>query len=745
MLSGSIRWWILLSTVLVCLIGLSSSAPTGSGRYWDFIGILSNEDVWNQVDHNFDIPHIQSWQFTRFREVNECYQQFAIEQNEYYYAEDRTRYRKIRDKPESPSDVHLQDFGLLSWKKLVSAASESAFINSYFYLLFRHYCNSKARFSQPVLQDAGLEPFRTTHIKVLERVIRYIQNIFYYMIYFVPIDTTFNEIDDAVKRYQRTSGAAEVESKLLIAAFLEYCEQVRSDVPLQENNVSAIDEAFSTLLDALDDVRDEKVPVIKGKDLEQRFPKVTKDSTARVDQQIVRNIYKEYSNPEYISDKKYDNMIIFINSFEEAHGMCKSSSSPPLDKLTGQLNSSLKKLFGPNNHGKSLFSQYAKVALCPGMYRQASSTLLRLPEDAKGILSPRDIDDFKTYYMNSLVDCVTMIGKLRPTHWPRCEPRDFKQSLTPIRPLQKTRKQLGQRMTTEDIQTVLQKIMIHDELYFDTWLMLWVMNGWASLHGSAKKNVQTYVQQHINYYTRKKDNFQKLPHIIKAEGQKVTSTTVTTANRSQPNFAETSTARKAKPSRKRRNAGKNSSTEILWASQNQSSDYDSYDGSARTGHGQISSDAAQDQMDATMVQNRNMSLFKSPADIDSIQSIGPGNMNDDQFEHVKKMVANDLISEHSITAVSGRAGDSGLKHFRAEQQGSNRKARPQVYQPMIKNNWLETTGPDPNPTTTAIGIDSGPEDLGPAQQELTRTADVRTNHSELEGNLHCDILYSYST
>jgi hypothetical protein len=935
-LSRSCQWWILLSTVLVCLIEISLSAPTDPEGYWNILRFNTHTNILNQKNPNFKVAHIQSWQFTRFREVNICYQQFKIEHNEYYYANDRTQYRTVsRNKPESSTVVHLQSFGVLSWNNLVSAAKESDFINSYFYLLFRHYCKSKARFPEPVLQDHTRQPIRTTHIKVLERVSLYLQNFFSKEIYFVPIDTTVDEMDDAVKRYKRSPKAVDIESGLLVNAFLEYCEQVRSDVQLQENKVSVIDEAFSKLLDGLDDVRNEKIPKINRQYLEQRFPTNITHNTARVNRDMVRHIYKDYSNPEYFTGPArigpFDVMIIFINNFEAAHDMCTSSSSPGLDKLTAELNECLKQLFVGSEHGVSLLSQYRNVSLCPGMYRQASSTLLTLHQDAKGILSMTQISDFKSYYMNSLVRCETMIGKLRPSDWPSCELRDFKHSLTPIRPLQKST-----QTAIADIQSALTNVMMYDEQYIDLWLMLWVMHGWAKTTTSigTRANVQEYVKQYLNYYTNMKldhlmESNGKLPDIIEARGQKVRPTTVTTANRSESNIIEPSRAGKGKSSRQKRSALKKTSTEIR-ASQDQSRDDESDDRSARTSHTQISNHATQDRMDVTMVQNINSSLSKSPADTDITKSnispyteaekfsglsqstnirthagitlsdeteygtlsdrlggpqsashfreiqdshiresttknvnwytlkmspgiqknpetwfkqrtetndanesmrpqstglatvpysngavdisedeinpsshdnfernllneivdinpgekivgltddmtqpfrqmparrqfqlshqlgaqpmktardrhIGSGNLNDGQIEHVKQIPANDLNSEHLITAVSGRAGNSGLKQSHAGEHGSIRKTGPKIYQPINKSKWHETTGLDPNPTATAVGIDSGLGYLGSAQEQRPPTADVRTNRSKLEGDLHCLISHPYST
>jgi hypothetical protein len=645
MVSGSMRLWSVLVVAVQCVIGTLYEVQR-NGEVHDKLqerlrGTGSSSASGNL---NIDIWNFQPWVFIRFREVQNCYEQFAIEQNQYGQANDRGNYKKIHPPLfQGVTYGQVESFRLLAWYNIAMAPSEASFMKSYFYLLVRHYCDSKARFPEQMLAVNGHEPYRKSHIRVLERFISYLQNSFYLNVYFVPKITANNEIEQTGQIHPRIQDEINIELTVMITFFVQYCQQVETVEEHQESRVSKTHQAFSGLLDALNDISNARIPPSIKRDgyVETIFPGIQLIDPTTTDMGMAVTFFKDMTMPVYVYRTKakslVDKLVVLMNGFEVIHGMCTPSSSPGLDELAGELNRKVKRLPTEPDGGLSLLNEYVRAARCPGMLKQRSSTVANLDRDAKGILSTEDIREFKKHYERTVPDCHQHARELRPTGWPKCEIPTVILSGMPVKPLPKADVTSMKVDNPDKIQTELAKIMDLDEFNYYSWFTLYVMVQWVkNLNSDSDPPISTataaataarvsqYIKPYTQYWEKKRvaDRMKSNPKInqkSKGELQSDQSENVISLDNSHPILAGTTRPEKAKLSKKRRNKLK-STTVKQDDSPDVTYDGESAEGSLGPDHSEALDDEVQYNLDDMSRIDRDIMQINSPHDTDGEKS-----------------------------------------------------------------------------------------------------------------------------
>jgi hypothetical protein len=540
MFSRSRRFWSVLVVAVECVIAASSGAHRNRDVVVTIIELPdrgSNSNYWD----------LKPWHFIRFREVQNWYEQFAIEHNEYAQAQATVQenFRKIHPPPIPENAIgQVPNFRLFAWFNIANAYSEESFTKSYFYLLFRHYSDSKARFPQPILAVDGDEPYRETHIRVLERVISYLQNSFYLNIYFVPKITANNKSEQIGQIYPRDPQKIRLDWKIMITFFIEYCRQLET---------VTIHEAFSRLLDALDEISNTRVPspIIDADYIKPIFQGFRLGYERDKDEDLVATIIEDFTKPVYVyrfqRKSADDKFLILMSYFEMIEGMCTLSSTPGLDKLADEFNRVAMRVMTEDEVIDVVIKKYKRAAHCPGMIKQASSTVKALDQDAKDILSDDEIMSFQQRYERLVPDCQHYIRQLLPIQWQECQIPNVILSGMPVKPLPKIAVTSKKVDSKEMVTNQLTKIMELDEFNYETWMTLFVMNQWTrdidpKNHTDVGTRVRRYIKRYTEYWQKKRSLD------LKKSNPKINES----MDNSQPMLADTTRPEKAKPSKKKR-------------------------------------------------------------------------------------------------------------------------------------------------------------------------------------------------
>jgi hypothetical protein len=675
------------------------------------IDILNTEEVEDKVlriDQNSEkdyskILNIESWHFTRFPALHGCYRQFLKDQKEYFDDPDMSKYSIHTSIEREGNFLHedIKNFKYLLWYKLTSASSESSFVYSYFSLIWRDYCTSKLQFTVQSMAGGDLKPHHNKYLKAQERVIGYLQNFFHKRIYLLPLDNSAEEIKQTYPLYQVKQNAIEKGSRLLIARFLEYCQE-HEDNRLQlisGNKASDIDQAFSILLDTLHDLQNRKIPEITKSFLDQLFPINAVDTEVRVHQRLITNWYNEFTVPGYMnvktdtlegdSDMHWYRVHIIINHlvvFEQVQHMCPSGSIPDHKEIADEFNRNLYMTNPHSDHTRCEARQpgcnpdplfkYHKMRFCPPFYRQASS-MLTFPVRFKDILSDNDIKEFTNFYSQAITKCYEDTLEVRPIAWPKCPAPNFEPPAVPIETLSYTtassleppeafKKEPYYIIYRKNVKEIVQ-IRSLDEPNADEWAMVQLVLEWAYRNclnyyctekclGLGKERIDkfnstkgtlgrafTYIDQSMDsYFERRFGLLKRYRDEEEKRGsiqrQKKLSSTAIGENKSLDDNSRTASSSKAKPSARKRASLKKKITAVA-VSEKLSDKIESADGPVIPGPSQMSNYPSEDDL-----QNRN---FKN----DGIRGIEPPNKADE------KMVESPAIGETELSDLGSSTND----------------------------------------------------------------------------------------